>query len=137
MALVLAAALCGQTAREGKAWAEIQQKDSSAWVDGRGGTSGVKRFVFRVHVVEWVTGAQVTLDWGNADVQLENIYDAQPIEGYDGSGPVTVELGANPSEANQFLMMGTGTNSFHPKITCEEIERAPPSPPNAQDWHDR
>ena len=133
MALVLAAALCGQTAREGKACAEIQQKDSSAWVDGRGGTSGVKRFVFRVHVVEWVTGAQVTLDWGNADVQLENIYDAQPIEGYDGSGPVTVELGANPSEANQFLMMGTGTNSFHPKITCEEIERAPPSPPNAQD----
>ena len=133
MALALAAALCGQTMREGKACAEIVSKDSSAWVDGRGGTSGVKHFVFRVHVAEWVPNAQVTLDWGNADVLLENIYDAQPVEGYDGTGPVTVELGANPSEPNQFLMMGTGTNNFHPKITCEAIERAPPSPPNAQD----
>ena len=126
MALALAAALCGQTMREGKACAEIVSKDSSAWVDGRGGTSGVKHFVFRVHVAEWVPNAQVTLDWGNADVLLENIYDAQPIEGYDGTGPVTVELGANPSEPNQFLMMGTGTNNFHPKITCEAIERARP-----------
>ena len=131
--VALAAALCAQTGTEGKACAEIVTKDSSVWVDERRGTSGVKRFVFRVHVVEWVPSAQVTLDWGTADVELENIYDAQPVEGYDGSGPVTVELGANPSEVDQFLMMGTGTNSFHPKITCEAIERAPPSPPHAID----
>ena len=133
MLLALAAALSGQTVREGKACAEIVTKDSSVWVDERRGTSGVKRFVFRVHVVEWVPNAQVTLDWGSADMELENIYDAQPVEGYDGSGPVTVELGANPSEVDQFLMMGTGTNSFHPKITCQTIEKAPPSPPHAMD----
>jgi hypothetical protein len=144
MVLALAAALCGQTVREGKACAEIVTKDSSVWVDERRGTSGVsgvKRFVFRVHVVKWVPNAQVTLDFGTADVELESIFDAQPVDGYEGSGPVTVELGANPSEVDQFLMMGTGTNSFHPKITCEAIEEAPPSPPHAIDcelrpvWH--
>ena len=133
MLLALAAALCGQTVREGKACAEIVTKESSVWVDERRGTSGVKRFVFRVRVVKWVPNAQVTLDFGTADVALENIYDAQPVDGYEGSGPVTVELGANPSEVDQFLMMGTGTNSFHPKITCEAIEEAPPSPPHAMD----
>ena len=144
MVLALAAALCGQTVREGKACAEIVTKDSSVWVDERRGTSGVsgvKRFVFRVHVVKWVPNAQVTLDFGTADVELESIFDAQPVDGYEGSGPVTVELGANPSEVDQFLMIGTGTNSFHPKITCEAIEEAPPSPPHAIDcelrpvWH--
>ena len=115
VALILAAALCGAV-REGKECAEIDQSSSSVWVEAR---SHSKRFVFRVKVKEWVPFAQVSLDWGNADMQLENIYDAQPIDGYDGGSAVTVELGANPSEKGQFLMMGTGTNSFHPKITCK------------------
>lgn len=121
MVLALATALCS-AAMNGNACAQIISERSSVWIDkgvDKGGSlTRVKRFVFRVHMREWVPNAQVTLDWGDADLQLENIYDAQPIDGYDGSGPVTLELGANPSEPGQFLMMGTGTNSFHPKITC-------------------
>ena len=115
MALMLAAAVCGGVT-EGSACAQIVQQSSQVWVDA---PSHVKKFVFRVRVREWIPFSKVTLEWEDDDLVLENMYDAQPVDGYDGGGTMTVELGPAPSERNQFLMMGTGTNNFHPKITCE------------------
>ena len=115
MALMLAAAVCGGVT-EGSACAQIVQQSSQVWVDA---PSHVKKFVFRVRVREWIPFSKVTLEWEDDDLVLDNMYDAQPVDGYDGGGTMTVELGPAPSERNQFLMMGTDTNNFHPKITCE------------------
>jgi len=70
--------------------AQIDKGASSVWVDAIHHT---KNFVFRVRVRDWQPFSTVTLDWGNEDIELENMYDARPTDDYGGSGPLIVELG--------------------------------------------
>lgn len=101
---------------EARPCARIDKGASSVWFDA---LNEQKKFVFRVHVLDWQPFSTITLDWGNDEVSLENMYDARPTDDYGGSGPLSVELGPAPSEMNTFLMMGSGTNNLNPEITCE------------------
>ena len=97
------------------AW--IDKGASSAWVDSE---HQQKKFVFRVHVRHWEPFARISMTFPNEEIELENMYDARPADdAMNGDGTFVVELGPTPSERNTFLMMGSGTNNFHPQITCE------------------
>ena len=116
MALALVTSLCGMVTH-GSDCAEIDTHTSSAWIDNDL-EMGMKKFVFRVRVKKWVPYGKVSLEWTD-DVQYEQIIDAQPSDGFSGNGALTVELDPNPSERGSFLVMGRGTNSYHPTVECE------------------
>eukprot|EP00965_Chrysotila_dentata_P073917 2441325-Pleurochrysis_carterae.AAC.2 len=51
---------------------------------------------------------------------------------FSGGSSITVELGPQPPASNSFGLMGTGSLSLAPKITCERQEAPPPSPPSSK-----
>lgn len=108
----------------------VDEEESSAWLSNK-----VKHFQLHVDVSDWESFEDVTITWPESEghIRIEKAWEATII----GSTPhsVTLELGVegNIAEHSSFGLMGSGSQSLSPHITCRMVAEPPPSPPHASD----
>ncbi|KAL1525935.1 hypothetical protein AB1Y20_020761 [Prymnesium parvum] len=91
--------------------ATVDAEQSSSWKDS---ATNEDRFSLRLILLKWEEALEVTLTWGT-DVQIDEIFEAEPISGGDGGRTVTLRPSSLTSEV---VVAGRGTLSKDPQIMC-------------------
>ena len=118
-------------ADRGCAWVDVQA--SSSWTTaGMVGMAAAKAFSLEVHVAHWVPYSKVRLAWKD-DVEISDVYNANIAGGADGGNELVIQLTPAVPAESKFQVMGSGTLSLRPAITCTDNEAPPPAPPRAND----
>ena len=66
-------------------------------------------------------------------VKIEAVYDANLIGSLTTASSFTVELGPKATASSEFIVMGSGTVTLEPTITCAALQGPPPAPPHPDD----
>ena len=125
----LLAAVCVH--RASAACAHVNQAQSSGWIDHDGVT---QKFSLYLDVLQWEPHAKIEIRWEGAAIVVDpaHVYNAQLVAADTTASAIVVQLGSTPANPPAFQMLGTGTQSVEPTISCSTtaLQRLPPpSPP--------
>ena len=115
------------------ACAQVNTAQSSGWLDRDQVT---KLFSLQFDVVgAWEPFQLIAITWPGESITIDHVYNAQRAPGGDGSTTI-VRLGRTATNPPNFVLMGKGSMSRAPVISCNAADShnlPPPSPPHEAD----
>ena len=113
--------------------AQVNEAQSSGWLDQDQVT---KLFSLQIDVVGgWEPFQLIAITWPGESVTLDHVYNAQRAPGGDDSTTI-IRLGRTATNPPNFVLMGKGSMSKTPVISCNTADShnlPPPSPPRQAD----
>ena len=117
--------------------ARVNKAQSSGWLDRDQVTP---RFSLQLDIVgHWVPFTSIAITWPDAtEVNVEHFYNVEQVTAGDSipKNAAMFRLGRSPATPANFVILGTGSSSMLPSITCSSessLQLPPPSPPHALD----
>lgn len=105
--------------------ARIDQGRSRVWLEGQN-----KHFSYTIKMSQWIPHTKLTIQWpSNSHVTIKDIFSARVLHANDHE--LALETDVANDNGGTVAIVGGGSLSLRPSITCVSPPSEPPSPPGA------